>query len=157
MLESYIPATQKSLPTPNISNLKAAFWGDQGAQQNLLFGENPSLVQSKDSKELFVTRTKVPVPHAPLHPQHTCLSPREGTATGGGRGTEQKRLHLSFLERTRVKHYPHEGTVRFAPSQRTPEISQHPLFQCHRLAGFSFPPKKVYILGGGGGVGERHH
>lgn len=52
MLESYIPATQKSLPTPNISNLKAAFWGDQGAQQNLLFGENPSLVQSKDSKEL---------------------------------------------------------------------------------------------------------
>ena len=52
MLESYTPATQKSLPTPNISNLKEAFGGNQGAQQNLLLGENPSLVQSKDSKEL---------------------------------------------------------------------------------------------------------
>ena len=46
------PSHAKSLPTPNISNLKEAFGGDQGAQQNLLLGENPSLVQSKDSKEL---------------------------------------------------------------------------------------------------------
>ena len=62
-------------------------------------------------------------------------------------GTEQKRLHLSFLERTRVKQYPLEGTVRSAPNHRTPEISQHPLFQRHRLAGSSFPPKLGNTIG----------
>ena len=135
-----IPRPRKNLSLPQISvTSKKHFGGTREPSKTSSWGK--PVLGAEQGLQGVVTRTEVPVPHAPLHPQHTCLSPKQGRAAGGGRGTEQKRLHLNFLERTRVKQYPLEGTVRSAPSQRTPEISQHPLFQRHRLAGSSFPPK----------------
>lgn len=150
MLESYTPATQNlSLSQIPVTSTKH-FGGTREPSKTSSWGK--PVLGAEEGPQGVVTRTKVPVPHAPLHPQHTCLSPRGGTAAGGGRGTEQKRLHLSFLERTRVKQYPLEGTVRSAPSQRAPEISQHRLFQCHRLPGSSFPPKMGNTIRGSKGL-----
>ena len=71
-------------------------------------------------------------------------------AAGGGRRTEQKRLHQSFLERTRVKHYPLEGTVRFARASGPLKSPSTLSSNATGLLVSHFPPKGLYIGEGGG-------
>lgn len=65
---------QTSPPTPNILNLKEAFWGYQGAQQSLLLRKKQPWGRTRTAGSCNQNKgSRGPLPSST--PQHTSLSP----------------------------------------------------------------------------------